>query len=185
MKEEDIMNRRIIRPVFKLTMILVLVVASLSSSGCFLRNNSDSGSGSGRSLPASQNSDSSRSLPASQGIAPQSGDWQAEVITRTSDGSDKHWLIEFGINEDNHMVRYVRLLYYYGRFEDNSSVPVLLGILKSQDDVGSFAITIAEFKNGSTNSYPIKGVFTSGIRAEGTIEIGDVEYRWTATPLSE
>ena len=165
------MNRKNSKALCKLTAILISVVLLLSGSGCNLLNGS--GSNSGNSSP----------LPASQGIAPQPGDWQAEVITKTSDGDDKHWLIEFGIGEDDHLVQYVRLLYYYGIFEDNSSVPVLLAILKSQDDVGSFAITIAEYKNGSTTSYPVKAVFVSEVKAEGTLEIDGVEYRWTATPL--
>jgi len=154
-------------------MLFIIVASLLTGSGCIQHNNSGS------------SSDNSGSFPTSQGIVPQAGDWQAEVITKNGDGSDKHWLIEFGINEDDHKVRYVRLIYYYGRFEDNSNVPVLLAILKSQDDVGSFAITIAEFKNGSTTSYPIKAVFVSETEAEGTLEINDVEYRWTALPLSE
>jgi hypothetical protein len=122
-------------------------------------------------------------LPESQGIVPQSGDWQAEITTKSGDSKDLHWWVEFGINEDDHMVRYARLLYFYGRFEDNSSVPILLTVPSKQEETGSFSVTIAEFKNGTTHSYPIKGIFTSETKAEGTISIDGNEYRWTAAPL--
>ena len=117
---------------------------------------------------------------------PQVGDWKAEFSFKDQ-GEKKenyHWEITFTVNEGAETVSSMQILHYYGERTSDTQASFMVYMSDISLDKNSFEFSFTEWHGYTSDTYKGTATFTSATEAQGTINIDDTEYKWTATPVN-
>lgn len=112
----------------------------------------------------------------------QPGEWMAEFSINLASGKTENWEVYFDVSEDGKTVPTVQLIHYIG---DQTPQSVLL--LRKDPSIknNSFDFSLTEMDSYTMYTYKGNATFTSSQEADGTLNVYDVDYQFTAVPVSE